>query len=471
MRRLVSLLCVLALTACAGGAARTSLPLAGPLSEPGGADSVASGAARNAGHHGRIQLSTPSLTFTATGWSATQVVTTTWTDDSRKAAGSSDTSVATVSPPYQLAQWFAPGTYRASYWITPVGAGTATITFSDHDGAEYTQLNLTVTAPPTGSLYVAGAAEVDAFPAAANGSTAPLRRIKGFYTAFAPPAHAWSNAGAVGALPDGTLYVLQNALAGPGNFVCSAIAESATADGASGFLNRFSCVGGSGYGVAPGPAGEVDILVLGYAGRPVVQRFDGSGHLKSSLTTPGTGVGGLATDKDGNIFVSASTATTTFTGQVLEYAAGAADGAAPIRTIAAPPGDYFGPIAVAPDGTLYATLVVPNLAAGSSTNSIDAFAPGATSPSRTLGPFAADAVAALACDKGGELYVALNSSAQPTARVDVYAPGATGNAAPIRTIPNPIPADTVGGTTIVGISLGPPQEAPPEQVLGRRRHP
>jgi hypothetical protein len=468
MRRLVSLLCVLALTACGGGAARTSLPLAGPVTEPGGADSIASGAARNAGHHGRVQLSTPSLTLTGTGWSATQVVTTTWTDDSRKAAGSSDTSVATVSPPFQLAQWFAPGAYRASYWITPVGAGTATITFSDHDGAEYTQLDVTVVAPPTGSLYVAGAAEVDAFPAAANGSTVPARRIVGFYHASTPPAHNGAAAGAVGTAADGTLYVLQNLDAGPMRGECLAIGESATASGSSGALSSFSCSGSRGYGVARGLAGEVDILVLGYTGAPAVQRF-GNGRLQSTLSVPGNGTGGLATDTNGNIFVSSYTATATIAGQLSEYAAGAAGGTAPIRTIAAPSGGYFGPIAVARDGTLYATLVVPNFATGGSTGSIQAFPPGATSPSRTLGPFAADSVAALACDNGGELYVALNSLVGPSSRVDVYASGANGSASPIRTIPNPIPADSAGGTAIGGITLGPPQDPAPEQVLGRRR--
>ena len=131
-----------------------------------------------------------------------------------------------------------------------------------------------------------------------------------------------------------------------------------------------------------------------------------------------------------------------------------------------------GGLAVAADGTIYAARDVPNYTTGPGTYSIDAFAPGATSPSRTLGPFGTDSIAGLACDRGGELYVAFNPTvAGAQTRVDVFAPGATGNAIPVRTIPNPIPSNAPGGQSIAGISLSPPQPLPPEQVLSRRRGP
>jgi hypothetical protein len=473
MRRLVSIVCVLALTACGGGAARTALPPAGAGAASFGAANLPQGTGPAAGPASGIVLSTQSIAFTATGSDATRVVKTTWTDDSRKTAVTSDPLVATVSPPYQLAQWIAPNAYGATYRITPVGAGTATITFSDHDGAESAQLSVSVVAPPTGTLYVAGGSEVDAFPAAANGSTVPDRRITGF-SRTSPPPHTFSGVGAIGTMADGTLYVLVNSHLAYNSFECDAFAESATAVGSSAAVGGFPCDGGRGYGVAPGPAGEIDVLVLGYSGASTVQRFVG-GRLTSSLTVPGSGgglaFGGFATDTNGNVFVSsitAGTATTTTSGQVLEYAAGAADGAAPIRSVQAPAGDTFEAIAVAADGTLYATLDVPNYATGRETYSIYAYGPGATSPSRQLGPFATDSIAGLACDKGGELYVAFNSGTQGS-RIDVYAPGANGNAVPVRTIPNPIPSNTAGGTGIAGISLSPPQPLPPEQVLGRTR--
>ena len=53
-----------------------------------------------------------------------------------------------------------------------------------------------------------GAAEVDAFPAAANGSTVPARRIVGFYHASTTPVRNGAAAGAVGTAADSTLYVL-----------------------------------------------------------------------------------------------------------------------------------------------------------------------------------------------------------------------------------------------------------------------
>jgi hypothetical protein len=474
LRRLVSVLCVLALTACGGGAARTALPPAGSAAASSGAAAVPPGTGAAAGRASGILLSTQSIKFTATGWDATQVVKTTWTDDSRKTAVTSDPLVATVSPPYQLAAWTAPNAYGAQYWITPVGAGTATITFSDHDGAESAQLSVSVVALPTGTLYVAGAGEVDAFPAAANGSMVPDRRITGFYHEATPPSyHDGGGVGAIGTAADGTLYILRNFQSGVMSFDCSAYPVSA-----SGVRSTvgFDC-GARGYGAAAGPAGEIDVLFGGYTGRATVQRFV-SDRLTSSLTVPASGVGlafgGLATGSNGNLFVSTNTSGTAmpFSGQVLEYAAGAADGAAPIRTIAAPAGDYFEALAVAADGTLYAALDVPNDATGHGTYSIDAFAPGATSPSRTLGPFGTDSIAGLACDRGGELYVAFNPNvAGAQARIDVYAPGATGNAVPVRTIPNPIPSNAAGGQGIAGISLGPPQPLPPEQVLSRRRRP
>jgi hypothetical protein len=473
LRRLVSMLCVFALVACGGGAARTGLPPAGPGAASSGAAAVLPGGGSAAGRTSGIVLSTPSIAFTATGWDATRTVKTTWTDDSRKTAVSSDPLVATVSPPYQLAQWIAPNAFGAQYWITPVGAGTATITFSDHDGADSAQLSVSVVALPTGTLYVAGAGEVDAFPAAANGSTVPDRRMTGFYHAATPPSyHDGGGVGAIGTAADGTLYILRNVQSGVMSFDCSAYPVSAT--GVRSTVG-FDC-GARGYGAAAGPAGEIDVLFGGYTGRATVQRFV-SDRLTSSLTLPASGVGlafgGLATDPNGNLFVSTNTSgtATPASGQVLEYAAGAADGAMPIRTIAAPAGDYFEALAVAADGTIYAARDVSN-ATGQGTYSIDAFAPGATSPSRTLGPFGTDSIAGLACDRGGELYVAFNPTvAGAQARVDVFAPGATGNATPVRTIPNPISSNAAGGQGIAGISLGPPQPLPPEQVLSRRRRP
>ncbi len=460
MRRLVSLLCLFSITACGGGGSR-SLP------GPGGAQVGAPHGTRGASS---IGISTSSIDFTSTGSSALQVVQTTWDDDSRKVAVSSDPLVVDVSPPFQPALCLSPGVCVATYRITPLNAGTATITFSDHDGAEHIDLHITVTAPPTGTLYVAGLGEVDAFPAATDGSALPARRITGFFTPFSDPQDTVSAAGAVSVGVDGTLYVVRNYLASRYNPACEVIEESATATGTAGVQRRYACAGRPGLGVAPGLSGEVDVVVNGTWGGVKVQRF-ASGLLRSTLNATGTvaAPGGLATDSSGNLFVSSTTLSRTITSQVLEYAAGAPDGAAPTRTIAAPSGGVFGAIAIAPpDGTVYAAYIAPNLN-GVPEASIYAYPPGSALPSRKIGPFGTDVVTSLACDRGGELFVALNTFFPRSSRVAVYAPAADGNASPIRTIPNPIPADAPGGTAIVAIGLSPPDAPPPEVPLTHRR--
>lgn len=468
MRRVVSVLCLVALSACGGAGGSASRAPSGVIPvQPGNASA---GSGRSSAPAGTIALSTPALTFTTTGWDAQQSITTTWSDDSRKSAVTSDPLVALVSPPFQLAQFVAPNKFRATYWITPVGAGTATITFSDHNGAESAQLTVTVIAPPTGTLYVAGGSEVDAFPAAANGPTVPSRRITGFYSPFVPTQHTGAAAAAIGTANDGTLYVLRDdegTPSGPGE--CIAIPEGPAATGSSGAQSSFSCYGVRGYGAAPGPGSEIDLFVLGYSFSAVVQRFQ-NGNLQSSLNVPGTGsFGGVATDANGDVFVSSYFTTPAVAGKVLEYAPGATTGATPIRTISTPSGTFFDQIAVAPDGTLYAVYEVPNYSTGNGTLTIYAYAMCDTSPSRTIGPFTSDRINGLAVDRAGELYVAFDANDLSSSRVDVYAATANGNARPIRSIPNPIPADSVAGPGIVGISLSPPDPLPPQQVLNHRR--
>lgn len=466
MRRLVSVLCFVMLAGCGGGGGARTVPPP-PGSAAGTTSGPANAASGTATISGSVSVSTGALQFTATGWSATQIVTTTWTDDSRKSAVSSDATVATVSPPYQLATWSSPGVFTARYWITPVGPGTATITFSDHDGSEFAKVSVTVSAPPTGTLYVGGAGEIDAFPAAASGAPAPQRRITGFFRPFGRPDTS-SNAGAVTVGADGTLYVIKNQHLPSGN-VCQVVEESPSADGTSGAFGSLDC-GTSGHGLATAPGGELDVLLKNADGTTSVQRFVG-GRASSRLSIAGEPVA-LATASNGDLYVASTTGIMSV-GRIDQYAAGAADGAAPVRTITAPDVSFFGGIAVAPDGVLYAIFVVPDYSMGTTTQSVNAYPPGSTTPARTIGPFKGVNVGALAVDKGGELYVALNAVryAGVTSRVDVYAPDASGNASPVRTLTNPIPPDAPGGTVIDALALSPSDPAPPEEVLNRRRRP
>lgn len=465
MRRLVSILCVVLLAGCGGGGMRTMPP-------SGSAGATNSGPANAAGSgtyvsSGSVTLSTGALQFTATGWSATQVVTTTWNDDSRKSAVSSDETVATVSPPYQRATFSSPGVFSAKYWITPVGPGTATITFSDHDGSEFAKLSVTVTAPPTGTLYVGGLGEVDAFPAAASGAQAPQRRITGFFRPFGRPDTS-SSAGAITVGADGTLYVIKNQHFPSGN-VCQVVEESPSANGTSGVLGSLDC-GTTGYGLATTAGGELDVLLKNADGTGYVQRFV-NGRATSRLGTAGVPVS-LATGPNGELYVASTTGTMSV-GRIDQYPPGAADGAAPVRTITAPDVSFFGGIAVAPDGVLYAVFVVPDYSTETTTQSVNAYPPGSTTPSRTVGPFKSVHIGAITVDKGGELYVAFNAVryAAVSSHVDVYAPNASGNATPVRTLPNPIPGDAPGGTVIEALALSPSDPAPPEEVLSKHRRP
>ncbi|HEY0395587.1 MAG TPA: hypothetical protein VGD01_13905 [Candidatus Elarobacter sp.] len=466
MRRLVWMLCVLVLAGCAGGGARSVTP---PAGDPAGTLPSSGGESSAVADNGGIRLSVKSLQFATTGWSATQIVKTTWKDDSRKAAVSSDPTVAVVSPPYQLATWVSPNTYAASYYVTPVGAGTATITFSDHDGDQHARLNVTVVAPPSGTLYVLAAGEADAFPAAANGRTVPSRRITGFFSS-SDPTHSSSAAGAVDVASDGTLEVIKNTqprAARMGD--CYAERYRPDANGNSGFIESLLCNAARGYGVVHSADSELDILEYSYDVKPVVRRFVNAVET-SALSVPGTLPirGGIAVGPTGHLWVATTTQGTTATGNIYEFAAGAGGAATPLRTIAAPSGAEFGAIAAAPDGTLYAVGIV-NDGTGGSTATIYAYPPHQTSASRTIGPFTASSVDALAVDKGGELYAGLNARARQWSSVEVYAPDANGAPISVRSIPNPIPFDSGGPPEIIGLALSPADAAYSETTLSRRR--
>jgi hypothetical protein len=114
---------------------------------------------------------------------------------------------------------------------------------------------------------------------------------------------------------------------------------------------------------------------------------------------------------------------------------------------------------VASDGTLYVGVETPASGGGTATGSVYAFAPvpsgtagTMTAPSRSIGPFT-EIVGALATDDANQLYVALNPRGAGGTKVDVFAPQASGQAAPLRVLQNPIPQDDPAGNAIVGLAL------------------
>lgn len=131
-------------------------------------------------------------------------------------------------------------------------------------------------------------------------------------------------------------------------------------------------------------------------------------------------VTGLTADASGNIYVSESNAgIAIFTGQ-------ASGSVAPSRFILPGLSGLDSPQALATDsaGNLYVVNVQPN-----SQSAILVFAPGATgdvAPLRVLNVPANG----IAVDSAGNLYATVNDA------IEVFAPGASGNDAPIRTISN-----------------------------------
>jgi hypothetical protein len=293
---------------------------------------------------------------------------------------------------------------------------------------------------PSGTLYVAGADEIDLFPVTASGSVSPRQRITGFYSAPGQPSyHNSRGLGGVAAGANGEFAAYQNIRAGNIDDTVSLLTGAAAPSGAS-ITSVTYADDGLGEGLAIAPNGEIAIAIQRYEG-PDLQRYAYGAPPTKLSDVPGV-ANFIAYGPNGDLFVRKYDS-------VVEYA-DPATLTAVVRTVPLP---GYGPIAVAPDGTLYgdSATVVNN----ATTESIYAFPPGSTTPNRTIGPFAGSGpstVAGLATDNASELYVALNTYNGTSSVIQVY--GAQGLPAPVRTITNPIPADSKGGMGVVGIAVG-----------------
>ncbi len=142
----------------------------------------------------------------------------------------------------------------------------------------------------------------------------------------------------------------------------------------------------------------------------------------------------LATDNGGHDYLANNQ------GEIRKYKGSETNPANDVAdcTITAAGGD--GPIAVAPDKTIY--IVVKSQTGGIADETIDAITgctSGTATVSRTIGPFGNQYISALAVDNEGELYVAMNLLTNaPPATVRVYASFANGKPTPLRIItPSP----------------------------------
>jgi hypothetical protein len=296
---------------------------------------------------------------------------------------------------------------------------------------------------PAGTLYVVDGVEVNAFALTASGN-APHRTIAVLAPDFAG-GPAYDSSQSIATASDGRLFAVRNSSPQANPRSCSIAEERPDAGGAGGLLSATPCDPSAMTLLARGPNGLVDEARLYFTSG--AERTE----IRRGVPANGTGVftlpyavNAFATDPRGEIYV-AQYSTVTFATTVFEYAANAPNGAAPVRTIAVPAA--FG-LAISADGTLFAGDNQSGRGVDK-TGMIYVVPPGATSPARTItlpSPGLLP-VEALAVDAAGELFVG-GSDANGNQTVQVFAPGASGAATPIRTISNPVSAGTVYGLAV-----------------------
>jgi len=433
-RHALSLLCALALAGCGGGGAAHLLP--------GGAGDSAQGsdaALRSMGNAG-IHPGVTTLTFSALGDHATQVITVTFGDGSRKVAVSSDTSVATISPPNQRAEYAGPNRFVASYRITPVGPGSATITITDDNGAHSATICVTVTAPGE-HLYVGGGDRVWVFDVRANGAAAPLRRVTGVVPIDLAPLND------ISVTADGTLAVEDYDYIHVGGgtnvlFYAPGASDAATPVRAVTGIPRLS------RGLARQSDGTAELTDLGELDT-FAASANGAG-VTPIRRLPMHNAVYATTDAQGYIYASVQNPDAT--GEVDVYAPNASGNAAPVRKIQFAQMSVFqqqvSHLAVAPDGTVYVIAVTGGDYVNGVIRGIYAFPPGAsgyTAPSRVI-PVGQNA-GPIAVDKAGEIFVNFGT------QVEVFSPDLDWGSAPIRTITMPDEGNNRGW--VYALTIGP----------------
>ncbi len=280
----------------------------------------------------------------------------------------------------------------------------------------------------TGTIYVlnrgAVSPVVTIYAASANGNAAPIRTIAGS-NAFPTGDIATSIAVDAG----GNLYVPEglNGVAIFGPSANGNVAPSASLSGSNvGYVDR----------VRLGPAGTIYTAASGQPASPIDAYAAGSTGNAVPIATvdlPPVSLEDIETDAAGDLWVSEGTGYMTgapanplTVSQIVEFAPGATGAATPIRTLVTP---YLeGTFALDPT----AGLAVTDLFVPFEVDVFSATANGNAVPVRTIravtyGPYIPDSVG---FDASGNLYV----SSLGDGTMKVYAPGASGNATPIRSV-------------------------------------
>ncbi len=303
-----------------------------------------------------------------------------------------------------------------------------------------------------GNLLVAegGAlnAEIDAFAPTANGNAAPL------YTVVPGASSAFGFGLAIA--PNGELA----------EAICGACGFGGSSDAVQSYVlgknaaTRASAISGSAtglafpYGIAYDAAGTlyvaddstnaIGVFAPGSSGNVAPSRTISGGAVKSPT--------GLALDGSGELFASVATAANA---TVLVFPKG---GSSPARRSTNAVSDTFvapSQIHIDANGLLWvpsgAACGGSNAAPCAATNAVSVYPAGAMAPSRSIAGAATRLATPVAAgvEASGAAYVLNASSGAPF--VTVYAPGASGNVAPLRTIALPSNGTnaTIGGTLAV----------------------
>jgi hypothetical protein len=323
------------------------------------------------------------------------------------------------------------------------GSGTSTI---PGPARQPDSSAISAVSTPAPTVYIADVGKVYAYPLSGNGTLAPSRTIVPHPT---DNTHSLAY-DSLATDTSGNLYVLDNFFTGSGQSqteFCRIDQYGPTATG-SPTVPVYLCDPSNptqGEGIARNTQSGFDIAFrngdpLGQTAAPyAIRRFgnSGSGIAAVNTLTLSSGVApiSLATDRGGHDYIDSLGQN----GQILEYAPTTTDPTAPTRDFTLTGGPKLDALAVSQivPKTIYAVVLQP--AGGIVNEKIIAFAPGATTPSRTLGPFPNHYITAMAVDSQGLLYVAMNPVAGGTgASIRVYASNAVGTPTPVRHIvPNP----------------------------------
>ncbi len=421
---------------------------------PSGTAPAGSSAARAVQDTTRITLSTTALSFWGTGPGLAQQVTVTWSDGTPKRAGSSDTSIVTVTPGKQKATPSG-GTFTSTVTITPLQSGTAIITFSDDGGNEYKQLFVSV--QPQGTVWVSTSQQLSAYDAGASGSvsprfTLPFPLLPTYSTIANIAANAAGNQLAIGVsqgLSPSTNNCYAKVYAVSGN---SASYSSTPAGSASGKCAATAYFGATLLMLTDNPYNSANgqLTVLG--------NFDWY-TLPYAVS--------LATDAAQAFVVTGPQQVSVFSTTAQLNRRGISPPTSPPDRIITFPAGTLGAIAVAPDGTLYAKRSVFTGSSLTPEEYIDQVRPGESAPCtcHTLGPFPHYDIAAMTTNSFGELYVAMNADNNTATTVRVYAPGMSGKPEPLRTLVNPNGGAALSGIAITTGAAPPPPPPPPAEEI------